>query len=68
MADIVWHYSGDVTIDDEKLQEIEKLVQESGISFDELSGGSTGWKGGIVWLVPTDKDITNWKPIATRTL
>lgn len=57
-----------MTIDEGELKEIENLVQESGIGFDESSGGSTGWEGGIVWLVPTDRDINDWKPIATRTL
>lgn len=58
-----------MTIDQGKLKGIEKLVQESGVGFEESSSGrNTGWKGGIVWLVPTDRDITDWKPIATRTL
>lgn len=68
MTDTAWHGSGDVSIGEEKLKDIEELVQESGVSFNEPSGGSTGWEGGIVWLVPTDRDITAWKPIATRTL
>lgn len=57
-----------MTIDEGKLKAIEKTVQEVGVGLDETSGGITGWKGGVVWLVPTDRDITEWKPIATRTL
>jgi 2',3'-cyclic-nucleotide 3'-phosphodiesterase len=68
MTDMAWHDSGDVTIGEGKLKEIEDLLQESGVGLNEQSGGSTGWEGGIVWLVPTDRDITDWKPIATRTL
>lgn len=34
----------------------------------DTSEGISDWEGGVVWLVPTDKDITEWKPIATRTL
>lgn len=59
---------GDVTIDEGKLKEIEDLLQASGVGLNEQSGGSKGWEGGIVWLVPTERDITDWKPIATRTL
>ncbi|KUI59973.1 2',3'-cyclic-nucleotide 3'-phosphodiesterase [Cytospora mali] len=59
---------GDMTIDEAKLNEVERIVRESGVSFREPSGENTGWKGGVVWLVPTDKNIAEWKPIATRTL
>lgn len=62
------HGSGNTTIDKGKLQEIEKTVQESGIGLGEAAAGSTGWQGGVVWLVPTDRDIKDWKPIATRAL
>ncbi|KAH6645951.1 2',3'-cyclic-nucleotide 3'-phosphodiesterase [Truncatella angustata] len=55
-------YGGD-PIDDTKLAQIGEFCGESGL---ELQGG--GWKGGVVWLVPTDKPINQWKPIATKTL
>ncbi|ETS78729.1 2',3'-cyclic-nucleotide 3'-phosphodiesterase [Pestalotiopsis fici W106-1] len=54
---------GDNPIDDAKLQEISKVVKEAGI---ELEG--PGWEGGVVWLVPTDRPINEWKPIATKEL
>lgn len=54
---------GDKTIDDARLQEISKVVEEAGI---KLHGA--GWEGGVVWLVPTDRPINEWKPIATRKL
>lgn len=60
--------SGDVTIDDTKLKEIEDAVKESGVSLGDGSHSMRGWEGGIVWLVPTERGIENWKPIATRTL
>lgn len=60
--------SGDVTIDEAKLKQIEDAVKESGLSFENASHDMGGWKGGIVWLVPTERDIEKWKPIATRTL
>lgn len=60
--------SGDVTIDEAKLKQIEDDVKESGLSFENASHGMAGWEGGIVWLVPTERGIENWKPIATRTL
>ena len=28
----------------------------------------SGWKGGIVWLVPTFLKIEAWKPVAERVL
>jgi galactokinase len=29
---------------------------------------SSGWRGGTVWLVPTQKNIAEWQPIARRSL
>lgn len=55
---------GNNPIDDAKLQEISRVVTEGGIQL----GGSPGWEGGVVWLVPTDRPINEWKPIATREL
>ncbi|KAK8075609.1 hypothetical protein PG997_010272 [Apiospora hydei] len=67
---------GNNPIDDQKLEEISKAVEEAGVSLasssrqreDDASGQRGGWKGGVVWLVPTDKPINEWKPVATRTL
>ncbi|KAK8121849.1 2'-3'-cyclic-nucleotide 3'-phosphodiesterase, partial [Apiospora sp. TS-2023a] len=67
---------GENPINDEKLGEISKTVEEGGVRLsstspkqaDESSNQYGGWKGGVVWLVPTDRPISEWKPIATRTL
>lgn len=62
-------------IKDEVLKEVAKAVREAGIKLSEESPDGTGegsgwdgWDGGVVWLVPTDKPIAEWKPIATREL
>lgn len=60
--------SGDVPIGAAKLKEIEDAVEESGVRLGDASHSMGGWKGGIVWLVPTEIGIVNWKPIATRVL
>ncbi|KAH7095679.1 2',3'-cyclic-nucleotide 3'-phosphodiesterase [Paraphoma chrysanthemicola] len=49
------------------LAPIERLAQESGISFAS-KGKVRGWTGGRVVLVPTDKPIHQWLPIAERAL
>jgi 2',3'-cyclic-nucleotide 3'-phosphodiesterase len=46
----------------ETREEIMKLPQYQ--EQTELSG----WKGGIVWLVPTFLKIEAWKPVAERVL
>ena len=66
--------SGDVPIGDETLKEITEVVRKAGVNLEgkESEGtedkGFGGWDGGVVWLVPTDKPIAEWKPIATREL
>ena len=65
--------SGDEPIADDTLKEITKVVQQSGITLsDEPSGNEgewNGWDGGVIWLVPTDKPISEWgTAIATRQL
>lgn len=62
--------SGDMPIDEAKLKEVETAVLQAGLSLQEVDGsqGATGWEGGTVWLVPTERDMDEWKPIATRTL
>ncbi|KAK1782415.1 2',3'-cyclic-nucleotide 3'-phosphodiesterase [Copromyces sp. CBS 386.78] len=61
---------GDVPISDDRLKEITKVVEEGGVKLTEPEGNveGNGWNGGVVWLVPTDKDIKDWKPIAKRVL
>ncbi|KAK3903963.1 hypothetical protein C8A05DRAFT_32259 [Staphylotrichum tortipilum] len=65
---------GDEPISDETLKGITKVVQQAGIKLaDELEGNKEGawegWEGGVIWLVPTDKPISEWgTPIATRQL
>lgn len=51
------------------------MVREAGVRLPADGSGGTeegdsweGWDGGVVWLVPTDKPIAEWKPIATREL
>ena len=61
---------------DGALREIARVVQQAGIKLSEEvtegtneSSGLDGWDGGVIWLVPTDKPISEWgKPIATRQL
>ena len=62
-------------IGEETFREVTKVVQEAGVrlSGEESAGtepdsGLDGWDGGVVWLVPTDRPIAEWKPIATREL
>lgn len=59
-------------IDAVKLEQIQKAVEEAGVALQATSGSGSeklgSWEGGIVWLVPTDRSIAEWKPIATRSL
>lgn len=51
-----------------------KAVREAGVGFKDEApvpgeqSGWDGWEGGVVWLVPTDRPISQWRPIATREL
>ena len=64
--------SGETPIDKLKLQEISRHVESRNVSLKESASsvpeGHDGWEGGVVWLVPTDKPIADWKPIAKRAL
>ena len=51
----------------EGLAEVEKFVREAGINL-EGEGDMGGWVGGRVVLVPTDRAIKDWAPIAEREL
>ncbi|KAL2149258.1 hypothetical protein VTH82DRAFT_8606 [Thermothelomyces myriococcoides] len=65
---------GNEPILDGALREISKTVQKAGIKLSDESengakegDGLEGWDGGVIWLVPTDKPISEWwNPIATR--
>ncbi|KAK0709324.1 2',3'-cyclic-nucleotide 3'-phosphodiesterase [Lasiosphaeria miniovina] len=71
---------GNVPMDEAKLRGVTRLVGEAGIRLNpsgetaaveseaEGEGRWDGWEGGILWLVPTDKPIAEWKPIATRVI
>ncbi|KAK0615631.1 2',3'-cyclic-nucleotide 3'-phosphodiesterase [Bombardia bombarda] len=66
---------GTVPIGEERLMEVVKVVEETGVrlksdgSRGEKDGKDNGWGGGVLWLVPTgSKPIPDWKPIATRAL
>lgn len=62
-------HSGNVPLDEATMSKVEKSVREAGIALDgKGEEGIIGWEGGTVWLVPTDKPLGEWKPIATRTL
>lgn len=54
-------------IQGEEREEIQKLTSENGIELDG-SDGHTGWEGGRIVLVPTDRPIKDWEPIAERVL
>jgi hypothetical protein len=67
--------SGDVPMEDEVMKQVVKVVREAGVKLPQDSAGETedgsqldGWDGGVVWLVPTDRPVSEWKPIATRVL
>lgn len=65
--------SGDTPLDEAALRKVEELVQSKGVFLEGIDNASaqdglSGWEGGVVWLVPTDKPVTDWKPIATRTI
>lgn len=60
---LITNISGSKPIDEARLKEISNVVEEAGVPLQK-----GGWEGGIVWLVPTDRPIDQWKPIATRKL
>lgn len=67
MTDLALHVSGDEPINETKLKEVEKAVLDAGVALGKLDGAG-GWEQGTVWLVPTDRSIAEWKPIAKRSL
>ncbi|KAK0616739.1 2',3'-cyclic-nucleotide 3'-phosphodiesterase [Immersiella caudata] len=61
---------GSVPMDEDKIERVVKAVAEAGIELSKSADGEDGdgWDGGVVWLVPTDQPIAEWKPIAVREL
>lgn len=55
-------------IGEDELRAIEEVVRRAGVALGGEGEGVGGWEGGVVWLVPTDRSIDEWKPMATRTL
>ena len=66
-------------IDEARLGEIAHVVEGAGIQLSPSPsvGADTdaaddawrhGWDGGVIMLVPTDKPLAEWKPIAMRAL
>jgi len=51
----------------EGLSEVEQLARKAGVDHTGESGHG-GWSGGRIVLVPTDKPIAQWIPIASRKL
>lgn len=66
------HTSGPNPVAKERMAEITKVAGDAGLRLEgsdaDMAGGWDGWEGGVVWLVPTDKPIPEWKPIAMRAL
>lgn len=54
-------------VGDEELGRVAELVQKAGVVLGN-SGDLAGWAGGRIILVPTDKSIDQWNPVAERDL
>ncbi|KAF2472053.1 2',3'-cyclic-nucleotide 3'-phosphodiesterase [Lindgomyces ingoldianus] len=54
-------------IAEDSVAKIEQLVRDSGVGLDG-EGELAGWTGGRVVLVPTDRPIKEWNPLAERKL
>ncbi|KAK5662343.1 hypothetical protein OQA88_8253 [Cercophora sp. LCS_1] len=60
---------GSVVMDGDKITKVIEAVEEAGAKLAKAGEeGGGGWDGGVVWLVPTDRPIDQWKPIAAREL
>lgn len=57
----------EIELSHQNLEEMEKVVREAGVNL-EGEGEAGGWVGGRVVLVPTDKKIEEWQPIALKDL
>jgi 2',3'-cyclic-nucleotide 3'-phosphodiesterase len=60
-------YHGCPQVEQETFVEVEKLAQKVDVNIAG-QGEFGGWRGGRVVLVPTDKPIDQWIPIAERNL
>lgn len=47
------------------MQKVEEALVAAGV---QSQGQASGWVGGRVWLVPTEKAIKDWSPAAERML
>lgn len=60
----------DKHVTEEMMQEVKKKCGGLALMEDGAKDLETepcvGWVGGEIWLVPTDRKIGEWKPIATR--
>lgn len=54
-------------VDEKGIAEVEEMVRDAGVKL-EGEGEMGSWIGGRVVLVPTDRPIKEWTPIAERTL
>ncbi|KAK3381891.1 2',3'-cyclic-nucleotide 3'-phosphodiesterase [Podospora didyma] len=74
---------GSMPMDEDKQQEVVRIVTEAGITLseekrdrvqkeeeDEEANDESwnGWDGGVLWLVQTDEPTAEWTPIVTRQL
>ena len=57
-------------MDNAKLAAVTKAAEDAGITFSagDIEGEGFEWDGGVIWLVPTDSSIPEWRPIAARQL
>lgn len=51
----------------EQLAELEMVVRRAGVGLDG-EGNMGGWECGQIWLVPTEREVGEWKPIAVKDL
>jgi len=47
------------------VEEAERKLDAAGV---QSRGEDSGWMGGRVWLVPTERPIGEWQPVAERSL
>ena len=63
---IVRLYSSHDSVSESSKKSIEDELAKNGVALNEQLG--LGWKGGSVWLVPTDGDVVDWHPVARKSL
>lgn len=51
-----------MTVVEEWVKEVADVMEKEG------HGRELGWTGGEVWLVPTEREVKEWLPIARRKL